>query len=212
MAAVARSRGRWAALIIPMALVASACTSGGAGSDHPSATPAATAAPVVSAKPGEMLSPTPFDMNATPVPGTAGHGAPSLEALLPDAIGGRPVTKESGTGVDAGKTDADPLLKAFGKLPTDYEEATGTLMQTGDRPGGSFGVYGLRGVPGDQVLAFWLAQMPDATVSKVALGGHQVTYVEYGAWPSWMYASGDLVYAVGLAGEATAAEFFAALP
>jgi hypothetical protein len=49
-------------------------------------------------------------------------------------------------------------------------------------------------------------------VSRVSLGGHQVTLVEYGAWPVWMYATGDLVYSIGLAGEATAAAFFAPLP
>jgi hypothetical protein len=85
-------------------------------------------------------------------------------------------------------------------------------MPTANQPAGSIGVYRLRGVPGDQLLAFELAQVPDAKVSKVTLGGHEVTYVEYGAWPVRLYAAGDLVYGVGLAGEETAATFFAALP
>ena len=170
--------------------------------------------PVVSLPPGvtPRPSPTPFDKNATPGPSTPAHADPALEALLPATINGRPVTKESRTGVEAGKTDNDPLLKAFGKQPADYADATGTLMPTDDQAAAILGVSRLRGVPGDQLLAFQLAQMPDAKVSRVSLGGHEVTYVEYGAWPVWMYATGDYVYAVGLAGEETAATFFAALP
>jgi hypothetical protein len=57
-----------------------------------------------------------------------------------------------------------------------------------------------------------LDAMPEAKVSTVSLGGREVTYVEYGAWPVWYYASVDVVYAVGLAGEVLAAEFFASLP
>jgi hypothetical protein len=170
--------------------------------------------PVFSLPPGETPtpSPTPYDKYASQEPLPTFHADPAMEALLPDTLDGRPVTKESRTGVEAGKTETDPMLKAFGKQPADYADSTGTLMPTGDQPGGSVGVFRLRGVPGDQLLAFWLAQMPEAKVSKVTLGGHEVTYVEYGAWPTWMYATGDLVYAVGLAGEETAAAFFAALP
>lgn len=172
------------------------------------------ASPVFSLPPGETPtpSPTPYDKLGSQAPLPTFHADPALEALLPNTIDGRSLTKESRTGVEAGKTDTDPLLKAFGRQPADYADATGTLMPTEDQPAGSFGVYRLRGVPGDQLLAYELAQMPDAKVSKVTLGGHEVTYVEYGAWPVWMYATGDLVYAVGLAGEATAATFFAGLP
>ena len=171
--------------------------------------------PVFSLPPGATPtpSPSPYDKFASPEPPMATfHAAPVLEALLPDTIGGRALTKESRTGIEAGKTDTDPLLKAFGKQPADYEDATGTLVPTETQAAGSLGVYRLRGVPGDQLLAYRLAQMPDARVSKVTLGGHEVTYVEYGAWPVWLYATGDLVYGVGLADEATAATFFGALP
>jgi hypothetical protein len=171
-------------------------------------------APVFSLPPGATPtpSPTPYDKSASPEPVPTFHAAPGMEALLPDAIDGRIVTKESRTGVEAGKIDTDPLLKAFGKGPADYADATGTLMSTENQAPGSLGVYRLRGVSGDQLLAFRLAQIPDAKVSKVTLGGREVTYVEYGAWPVWLYATGDLVYGVGLADEATAATFFAALP
>ena len=140
------------------------------------------------------------------------HADPALEALLPDTLDGRPVTKESRTGVEAGKTDGDPMLQQFGKQPADYASATGPSSRRRTGPRRILGVSRLRGVPGDKLLAFQLAQMPDAKVSQVTLGGHEVTYVEYGAWPTWMYATGDLVYGVGLAGEETAAAFFAGLP
>jgi hypothetical protein len=172
--------------------------------------------PVFSLPPGATPtpSPTPYDKfaSAEPVPMPTFHAALDMEALLPDSLGGRVMTKESRTGVEAGKTVTDPLLKAFGKQPADYADATGTLMPAENQAPGSFGVYRLRGVPGDELLAFRLAQMPDAKVSKVTLGGHEVTYVEYGAWPVWLYATGDLVYGLGLADEATAATFFAGLP
>ena len=135
-----------------------------------------------------------------------------MEELLPDTLGGRPVTKESRTGVDAGMTDDDPVLKAFDKHPADLGNASGSIMPTQDQPAAILTVVRLRGVTGEQLLAYRLKEMPDAKVSRVSLGGHEVTYVEYGAWPSWMYATGDLLYGIGLAGEETAAEFFAALP
>ena len=170
--------------------------------------------PVFSLPPGETPtpSPTPYDKFGSPEPMPTFHADLEMEALLPDTIGGRPVDKESRTGVDLGMGGEDPILKAFGKSPADFASATGNVMPTEDQPAATLSVIRLRGVPGDQLLAFQLEQMPDAKVSTVSLGGHDVTYVEYGAWPVWMYVTGDLLYGVGLAGEAAAAEVFAALP
>ena len=170
--------------------------------------------PVVSLPPGvtPTPSPTPCDKYGSPGPMPTFHADPALEALLPDSVDGRAVTKESRTGVDMGMTDGDPLLAAFGKRPADWATASGMAMPTPDKPGFSVGVYRLRGVPAELVLAFQLKQMPDAKVSQVSLGGREATYVESGAWPVWLYATGDLLYGVGLADEATAARVFAALP
>jgi hypothetical protein len=161
-------------------------------------------------------SPTEFDKNATPAPSTALHAVPELEALLPAALGGRPVAKESRTGADMGITEEAaktfPLLAPFGKHPADLSLAQGTVLPGENQPAAIMGVERVRGVPGDQLQAAILRTMPDAKVSQVTLGGHQVTLVEYGAWPVWMYATGEDVYSIGLAGEAAAGEFFAALP
>ena len=173
-----------------------------------------TGTPVFSLPPGETAtpSPTPFDKNATPPPSIAPHGAPDLEALLPDTLGGRTVAKESQTGADMGATDADPLLAPFGKHPSDLAQARGSVMPGQGQPAALLGVERVAGVSGAQLLAAILRTVPDAKVSQVTLGGHRVTLVEYGAWPVWMYATSDAVYSVGLAGETAAAEFFARLP
>jgi hypothetical protein len=156
-------------------------------------------------------SPTPYDKYSSQAPPTVFHAAPDMEALLPDTIDGRPVIKESRTGVE-GLTDDDPALKAFGKQPADLGAASGSVKPTDDRTAIFVGVLRLVGVPGEQLMAFELEQASGAKVSRVSLGGHEVTYVDYGAWPIWMYATGELVYQVGMTDEATAAAFFATLP
>ena len=97
--------------------------------------------PVFSLPPGATPtpSPTPYDKFASPSRCRCRPSTPprDMEALLPDAIDGRPVTKESRTGVEAGKTGTDPLLKAFGKQPADYALATGTVMPTEDQARGN---------------------------------------------------------------------------
>jgi hypothetical protein len=170
--------------------------------------------PVVSLPPGvtPAPSPTPYDKYGSPEPMPTFHSDPSLEALLPDSVDGRTVTKESRTGVDMGMTDTDPMLKPFGKHPADMATGSGTAKPTETRAALLVGVTRLRGVPADQLMAVQLEQMPDAKVSTVSLGGREVTYVEYGAWPVWLYPTGELLYAVGLADEATATKIFAALP
>jgi hypothetical protein len=173
-----------------------------------------TGTPVFSPPPGETPTPppTPFDKLATPAPSIALHAVPDLEALLPDVLDGREVQKESRTGVEAGMTGDNPILAAFGRQPADLATAQGQVMPGNARSGAVIGVQRLVGIPGDRLLAAILETMPDAKLSQVTLGGHQVTLVEYGAWPVWMYPAGELVYSIGLADEATAAEFFSALP
>jgi hypothetical protein len=173
-----------------------------------------TGTPVFSPAPGETPGPepTPFDKGGSLEPVAPVHAVPELEALLPDALGGRPVEKESMTGADSGATPDDPVLAAFGRQPSDLEMALGTVKPGDGQPAAVLAVRRLQGVPGDALLAAMLDAMPEAKVSEVSVGGREVTYVEYGAWPMWYYASGDVVYGAGLAGEAAAAEFFASLP
>ncbi len=175
--------------------------------------------PVVSLPPGVTPTPshTPFDKWAsTPPmppmsPTPASHGDLALEALLPDSIDGRVLTKTSGTGEQMGMTDADPILTAFGKHPSDLAGATAFATPTANEPMLIIAVDRLRGVPADQLLVAMLKRMPNAKVSRTSLGGHEVTYVVYGAWPVWYYATGELLFEVaGM--EDTAVEVLAGFP
>lgn len=157
--------------------------------------------PVASLPPGvtPAPTPTPFDKWASTAPMSpmpAGHGAPDLEALLPDSIDGRTLTKESNAGEQMGLTDADPILTAFGKHPSDLANAAAASNPTGNQAMLLVGVERLRGVPADQLLAARLKVIPDAKVSPSTLGGHPVTYVMYGAWPIWHYTTGELLYGI----------------
>lgn len=173
-----------------------------------------TGTPEFSLSPGETPTPapTPFDKYGSPEPSTAAHMSPELEALLPDLLGGWPVEKESWTGAAAGMVVDDPVLLAFGKQPADIASAQGVVQPGEQRPAAFLGVHRLQGVTGEALLAAMLDTTPDAKVSQVTLGGHQVKFIEYGAWPVWRYATGDVVYSMGLGDQAMAEEFFGALP
>lgn len=175
---------------------------------------AMTGTPVFSLPPGETPtpSPTPFDKFASPEPIAASHGVPDLEALLPDVIAGRKLAKESWTGVESPLPPDSPVLVALGKTPADRASAQGIADSDGTRPVLVVAVERIAGVSGERLLAANLAAMPDAKLSTVTLGGHRVTLVEYGMMPYWVYATGDVVYSIGITDDATAAAFFAALP
>lgn len=156
-------------------------------------------------------SPTPFDkLNPPPEPPAtaAPHGAPDLEALLPDRVGEVGLAKTSQTGVQLGLSPNDALLTRFGKQPADL--ATATAMP--DRPPLLIvGVTRLRGVRGEELLAAMLADVPADEIAERSLAGRPASYVTHGAWPVWYVATGDLVY--GLAGaDQQVAEVAAALP
>jgi hypothetical protein len=140
------------------------------------------------------------------------HADPGLEALLPDSIDGRTLTKESRTGEQMGMTDADPILPAFGKHPSDIASASASAAPAANQPLLIIAVDRLRGVPADQLLAAMLKSIPADEVSHTSLDGRQVTYVVHGAWPVWYYATGDLVYGIALADENTAARVLADFP
>jgi hypothetical protein len=153
-------------------------------------------------------SPTPFDKEGSPAPNPTYHSDVALEALLPDDVDGVALVKESRTGEQLGMTDNDPILKPFGKHPADFARASASSTQP---PMLAVGVTRLRGIPGAQLQAAMLAAIPDAKVSRSTLGGRPVTYVEYGAWPVWFYATGDYVFQL-VADEATVASVVAVLP
>lgn len=199
----------WVFLVLLAATTGSSCSSAGS-------TPGPTPKPVASLAPRVTLAPTPTpnDKRASvaPVsPTPASNGDPALEALLPDSVDGRVLTKTSTTGTQMGMTDADPILAAFGKHPSDLAGATATANPSANQPMLIIGIERLRGVQADQLLAATLKFMPDAKVSLTSLGGRQVTYVMYGAWPFWYYATGELLYQV-VGSEEDAAKVLAGLP
>jgi hypothetical protein len=222
MAARVMSRLEWIIAILMVAIALAGCaTTGTAVTPTPTQTlapgataPAATEPSIESPAPGVMATGSPMllDKAGSPQPAATFHQDLDLEALLPDTFDGRTISKESRTGVDMGATDANPILSAFGKHPTDLAAASGTAEPTANQSGLSIGVQRLRGVPAGDVLAAQLKQSPDAKVSTVKLAGHDVTYVEYGAWPVWYYPAGELLYVIGISDEATATRFLARLP
>jgi septal ring-binding cell division protein DamX len=215
MAARVMSRTWWVVAILIMAVALAGCaTTGTAATPTLTSPPAATAPSIASSTPGATStpSPTPSDKAGSPEPAATFHSDLELEALLPDTFDGRTVSKESRTGGDMGATDANPILGTFGKHRADLAAASGTTQPTENQSALSIGVQRLRGVPASDVLAAQLKQIPDAKVSTVTLAGHDVTYVEYGAFPVWYYPTGELLYVIGFADEATATRFFARLP
>lgn len=173
-----------------------------------------TGTPVFTPPPGTAPtpSPTPYDKYASPAPSAASHVAPDLEALLPDTIDGKKVDKESWTGVESMMAADSPILVALGKRPEDYASARGLAGLGGPGPFIAFGVKRVAGVTGADLLKADFAIMSDAKLTPTTIAGHHVTRVEYGMMPYWVYATGDVVYELGMTDEATAAEFFAALP
>ena len=220
MAAQVTSRvGRFVAIwMVALALAGCATTGTGAtptpASPPPASAPAASPPSTTSPPPTATSTPSPTlsDKSGSPQPTATFHSDLDLEALLPDTFDGRPVSKESRTGVDMGTTDANPILSKFGKHPADLAAASGSAGPTTNQAALSIGVQRLRGVPAGDVLAVQLEQIQDAKVSTVSLAGHVVTYVEGGAWPVWYYPTGELLYAIGFSDEATATRFFAKLP
>jgi hypothetical protein len=155
------------------------------------------ASPVVSLPPGATPSPTPtpYDKYASnePEPAPREHGAPALEALLPDSVDGALLAKESRTGVGMGLTPADSLLAPFGKAPADL--ATATAASTAP-PMLIVMIIRLDGVAGRDLLTVMLEDIPADEMSAVVLNDQPVTYVMHGAWPVWYWAAGESVFGV----------------
>jgi hypothetical protein len=177
---------------LALALGMAACSTGsGAPSDNlPSSSPQVTAAG------------TPFDKFASVAPMPVQHDAPELEALLPDEMDGVAMEKESHTGTGMGLTEDDVRLARFGKHPNDYASAQ---AQPATPPLFLVGGERLDGVPGEELLAVILEQMPEAEVTQVEMAGREVTQVIYGAWPVWYLPQGELLYGFAADPERTAA-------
>ena len=124
---------------------------------------------------------------ATPA-ATAAHAAPDLEALLPKSVNGTALVSQSTTGATALGPDAtsQALVKSlagFGKTAADLR-----LAEADDPSGGLDLVifaFEVQGVPAaslrQAIITSWLVDAaPSATTTTLAIGGKQVTKVDYG--------------------------------
>ncbi len=202
----ARFTARPLAALATLAIILAACGSS-AATNAPATQVPATQAPATQAPPaagGPSLDPL-----------ASFHGAQDLEALLPDEIGGVPMTKASVSGTDfmstlGGSEELGNALTALNKTPADLSVAFGSAGT------GTIFAFQVNGVPGGQILtALFAAQSEGSTITDVSLGGKAVKKVVASGETSssYIYATQDVVF-VALAGAADAQlnDLFSALP
>lgn len=150
------------------------------------------------------------------------HVSPALEALLPAAINGTPLTSQSWPGDtliadDTWSATITKFLTGVGKKPADlgfaqaYDASdTGGLDVTA-------GVFQLDGVDPaalrDAIIEAWKGDFAELVVTQVTLGGLPVTKGDFGAGQinSYWYIRDGLVFDIGSSDEALAAAALAAL-
>jgi hypothetical protein len=150
----------------------------------------------------------------------AAHGAPDLEAMLPRAIDGTPLTTASTTGAavlggNAFGSVMTRFLAAHGKRRRDLRFATARSSPPAREL--ELGVFQVRGLAGTTLLRAIVASSrpnaPGLTSSRATLSGKPVTRVVYpGGTRLYLYAHDGLVFYVGTQSEPTAAKVVAALP
>lgn len=167
---------------------------GPAGTETPGAL--ATPAPVT---PAPTIAPTedPGVSFALPsiVPGDA-----DLEALLPDELGGKSVTKLSlggesflGGSPGSGTDDIAAMLEQFDKEPSDLSVAFGGTADI------SITAYKVNGVPATEAYAVYLQLAQDAgggVATDATLGGKAVKKVVSPDGTVYVYTSGDVLFSV----------------
>jgi len=210
--------------ILATALVAAACSgtpaATGAGATTPAATtPAATTAvitPTEVATVGPAASSPPFSIGLP-------SGDKDLEALLPDQLGGKPMTKLSmtgdqflGMGEGSGSSELQAALGTLGKTPADLSVAFGGTDDV------TIVAWQVKGVPGPTILqgltnAYEAAQ--NGTLSDANFAGKSVKKFvpsdpSSGDGTVYIYTHDDVVYIVGgdKATDALLTEAFSKLP
>ena len=181
----------------------------GAMSQALSASPrpsSAGAGPGGSASPAALASiePSPIpSAGPSPSPAPVSHVAPDLEALLPQAVDGAPMTSQSvaGTaalGSDATSTSLIASLAKLGKTPADLEIAE-AHDATGALPMRLF-AFRVKGVAGadlaNAVVTSWLANTTDTPPrSSVTIAGHKLTKVTYTTGPAdYVYGTTTIAF------------------
>jgi hypothetical protein len=149
------------------------------------------------------------------------HGAPELEASLPDTVRDATLVKFSlgkdDLGTNAGVAALTDIITAAGGDPASIQ-----LAVANDAPAGTVNVIALRGdgVDGAALVTAYadsaISTGQSTSSSTSTVGGKAVTrLVSPAANPVgdlWIYAAGDTLYGVQSKDEALAAEVLAQLP
>jgi hypothetical protein len=223
-----RRGGLVAVLVVPTTLdpgdlevVARAVDNGMASAGSTAARP--TNRPPPASPTGGVDLPT-ADASASdePVP-TVMHGAVELEALLPKAVGGVALTRQSTIGTTA--LGSDPAIQAalttflgkIGKTPADLQSAE-AYDETGNSDVGIF-AYRVAGITGPVlgqaiVDSDSVAAGSGVTSTKETVAGKAVTHIRYGdgTGDDYVYVKDDVVFDVATTDPATAIQALSALP
>jgi hypothetical protein len=189
----ARITARALAALASLALVIAACGNGAATTAPTQATGTTAPATQVPATQGAAATGGP---SVDPL--ASFHGAQSLEALLPDQVGGVSVVKASIGGTDfmANLGASDELrnaLTALGKSPADLSVAFASAGTT------TLFAFQVNGVAGSQILSAMIAQQaPGSTSTDVSFGGKSVKKISTtdDSTVSYVYTSQDVVFVV----------------
>lgn len=206
----ARAAVRSITLALGMGLVAVGC--------GPTATPSPSAAAVVTDAPAETFVFPSFALPSFAVPSFVGDA--ELEALIPDEIAGKPVSKTSVTG--------ESFLESFGTLGDAMTALLGQIEKTPQDLSVCYAgtdavtivAYRIKGVPATTFFqAFILIAQPGAQIQQTdeTFGGKAVTKVVPGDGSGetvYAYTSDDIVFIVGgdLVTDALLDETFSKLP
>jgi hypothetical protein len=175
---------------------------------------------VAVASPSDEIEPGISDEPSVP-PLAETHDAVELEALLPRELDGTELQVQSWTGDailadDAFGTSLSTFLANAGKTAVDLRIAQ--AVDPTEVLDSRVGVYRASGIEAsalrDALVAAWKVDRPDIVVSQVALGGTDVTKVDFGVdYPtSYLHLQGDLVYDIVTGDQAMAIATLAALP
>jgi hypothetical protein len=180
--------------------------------------------PAPSVEPTEDLSGLASeDPGASLEPIEDSHVSPALEALLPAAVNGTPLTSQSWPGDtliadDTWSATITQFLTTVGKKPADIGFAQAYDVSETAGLDLTVGVFQLDGVDPaalrDAIIEAWKGDFAELTVTQMTLGGLPVTKGDFGAGQinSYWYLRDGLVFDIGSADEALAAAALAALP
>ncbi len=188
---------------------------------RPSPAAIAEAAPTEVPTTGDALPSDDPALNASDEPPVESHDVADLEALLPAALNGTSLIRESWTGDtilgdDSWSTSMTTFLTSSGKTAADLQAS-----QAYDQAGGldlSAGVFRVAGLGGealrDAMIAAWKGDYPDLKTASTTIGGLAVTTGDFGdgGIAAYWFVRDGVVFDIESGDPAIAAAALAALP